>query len=81
MLMLKAQNRTFARFLLNKTFNLMRRSTSSTPSLDFEKINHPTKVPGKPVVSLNSIKTEKINIDKETIELLVRLSLVNITDE
>lgn len=54
-------------------------STNST--FDLNDIKHPTKVPLKPVVSLNAIPSEKISIDQPTIELLMRLSLVNITDE
>lgn len=54
-------------------------STNST--FDVNDIKHPTKVPLKPVVSLNAIPSEKISIDQPTIELLMRLSLVNITDE
>ena len=53
---------------------------SKKPALDFTDIKHPTKVPLKPV-SADAIKTEKVNIDKNTIELLMRLSLVNLSDE
>lgn len=56
-------------------------STSSTTVLDFKAIKYPTKVPLKPVVSVDTIKTEKVKINKETIELLMRLSLVNLSDE
>lgn len=56
-------------------------TVSKKPALDFNHIKHPTKVPLKPVVSANAIKTEKVTIDKDTIELLMRLSLVNLSDE
>lgn len=56
-------------------------STSSSKSiLDFNDIRHPTKVPLKPIAS-DSIKAEKVTIDRGTIELLMRLSLVNLSDE
>lgn len=59
-------------------------STSSSASnkspLDFNDIKHPTKVPLKPIAT-NTTKPEKVTIDKETIELLMRLSLVNLSDE
>lgn len=56
-------------------------TSSKKPEIDFNHIKHPTKVPSKPVVSVDEIKTEKVKIDKETIELLTRLSLVNLSDE
>lgn len=51
------------------------------PAIDFNHIKHPTKVPLKPVASVGPIKTERVQIDKDTIELLMRLSLVNLSDE
>lgn len=56
-------------------------TVSKKPALDFNDIKHPTKVPLKPVISTDAIKTEKVKIDKDTIELLMRLSLVNLSDE
>lgn len=54
---------------------------STNSAFDVNDIKLPTKVPLKPIVSLNAIPSEKISIDQSTIELLMRLSLVNITDE
>lgn len=70
------------RLLLRTSFYTKRAWSTSTnkSALDFNYIKYPTKVPLKPVLS-NAIKSEKVNIDKETIELLMRLSLVNLSDE
>lgn len=53
---------------------------STKPILDFNDIKHPTKVPLKPVTT-EPIKSEPVKVDKETVELLMRLSLVNLSDE
>lgn len=73
-------------FLKNVCLRSLNRSiracgTTSKAVLDFKDIKHTTKIPLKPVVSVDSIKIEKVKIDKETIELLMRLSLVNLSDE
>lgn len=70
------------RSVLQKISAFLRKTSYSTNSaFNVNDIKHPTKVPLKPVVSLNAIPSEKISIDQPTIELLMRLSLVNITDE
>lgn len=69
--------------MLRSSFKAIRvcSTVSKKPALDFNDIKLPTKVPLKPVISTDAIKTEKIKIDKDTIELLMRLSLVNLSDE
>lgn len=64
-----------------KNISHVKAAFSSKSIIDVNDIKHPTKVPLKPVVSLDAIPTEKVNIDEKTIELLMRLSLVNITDQ
>lgn len=69
-------------FRLNTTKQSVQKCTfSSKPTFDVTDIKYPTKIPLKPVVSIDSIPTEKVNIDPQTIELLMRLSLVNISDQ
>lgn len=65
----------------NITGFLRKISYSTNSAFDVNDIQHPTKVPLKPIVSLNAIPSEHISIDQPTVELLMRLSLVNITDE
>lgn len=75
------------RFLNHASLRSLHKATKAygtvtkKPAIDFNSIKHPTKVPFKPVVSVDAIKSEKVKIDKETIELLMRLSLVNLSDE
>lgn len=57
------------------------KSAIGAVKFDVHNIVHKTKVPLKPTVNINNIKTEKIAIDKATIELLQRLSLVNLSDQ
>lgn len=73
----------FNNLLLRSMFKATRAcsTVSKKPALDFNDIKHPTKVPLKPVISTDAIKTEKVKIDEDTIELLMRLSLVNLSDE
>lgn len=73
----------FNRVLKRLTYKATRacNTISRKPALDFNAIKHTTKVPLKPTVSTEPIKTEKVKIDNDTIELLMRLSLVNLSDE
>lgn len=57
------------------------KSAAGKQPSDVYVLKHKSKVPAKPTVKLNDYKTEKIKIDKETIELLQRLALVNLTDQ
>lgn len=68
--------------LLKSTINITRacHTSSKKSALDFNDIKYPTKVPLKPIAT-STIKSEKVTIDRETIELLMRLSLVNLSDE
>lgn len=70
---------TFIRSI-HKAIGIAYSTSSKKSALDFNDIKHPTKVPPKPVIT-HTIKSEKINIDRDTIELLMRLSLVNLSDE
>lgn len=73
-----------SRQLLRNTFTraIVRQNTTfGKAKLDVNQIKHKTKVPLKPFISISDIKTEKVSIDKDTIELLMRLSLVNLTDQ
>lgn len=55
---------------------------SNSFALKFNEIKHKTKVPLKPIISTVSQKTApKITIDRQTLELLERLSLVNLSDK
>lgn len=61
---------------------LKRAKSDQTPTtLDYNQIKHRTKVPLAPVISTATKPTEKISIDKPTLELLERLSLVNLSDK
>lgn len=67
-------------FLQNCNLGVRRNSTVATP-LNFDEIKYKTKVPAKPIASVEPIETEKITIDKSTLELLERLSLCNLSDK
>lgn len=62
-------------------YSVAKRSTTTAGNLDFDVIKYETKVPSKPAASTEPIKTEKILIDKGTLELLERLSLCNLSDK
>lgn len=82
-MLIALSSRTFLRHVLLRSSYKAQRAYSTSlkkPALDFNDIKHPTKVPLKPIAS-NAIKPEKVKIDKDTIELLTRLSLVNLSDE
>lgn len=82
-IMFISSSRPFLQHILLRTSHkIVRRCTTLTnkPVLNFDDIKYPTKVPLKPIAS-DTIKSEKVNIDKDTIELLMRLSLVNLSDE
>lgn len=68
--------------LFKSTVNVTRacNTSSKTSALNFKELKYPTKVPLKPIAT-STIKSEKVTIDRETIELLMRLSLVNLSDE
>lgn len=59
------------------------RNKSAVPSVKFDvrDIKNKSKVPLKPTVNVNDIKTEKIAVDNSTLELLQRLALVNLSDQ
>lgn len=67
--------------LQNISAFLRKNSYSAYSTFDVNEIKHRTKVPLKPVVSLDAIPSEKVSFDQKTVELLMRLSLVNISDE
>lgn len=46
--------------------------------LDFAKLHHPSKVPDQPVKEIFPAPFEEVEIDTKTIQLLERLSLVNL---
>lgn len=79
MLFAIARRRHITYLLVN---NIIRnKSAASSIKFDVRDIKNKTKVPLKPVVNVNDIKTEKIDIDNSTIELLQRLALVNLSDQ
>lgn len=50
--------------------------------LNFSELKHKTKVPQTPYITPPAQQpSEKFEIDKESLELLVKFSLVNITDK
>lgn len=79
MLFAIARRRHITYLLVN---NIIRnKSAASSIKFDVRDIKNKIKVPLKPVVNVNDIKTEKIDIDNSTIELLQRLALVNLSDQ
>lgn len=60
---------------------IVRHHSAESSKFDVHDIKHKSKVPAKPTVSLRDFKTEKIAIETETIELLQRLALVNLSDQ
>lgn len=66
---------------LRNCYQLAKKYSTASEPIDFNLIKHKTKVPLQPVVSTDDIKTEKVAIDKLTLELLERLSLVNLNDQ
>lgn len=81
-MLIALSSRVFFRNVLRTSYKTIRAwsTTTNKSALDFNDIKYPTKVPLKPITS-DAIKSEKVNIDKGTIELLMRLSLVNLSDE
>lgn len=62
----------------NKTFCTDGNKEPFEP-LDFSELKFPSKVPVEPQVSaINLVEIDRIEIDEETIQLLERLSLVNV---
>lgn len=61
--------------------HIVRYKSTGKEKFDVLDLKYKSKVPAKPTVSLDDYKTEKITIDKDTIELLQRLSLVNLSDQ
>lgn len=55
-------------------------TTNLTNPINFKQIKHKTKVPLEPYKSptITNFHPQKFTIDKETIQLLERLSLVNL---
>lgn len=55
---------------------------SKSKSLNFRELKFESKVPVEPVAPPVSVESaEKFQIDKSTLELLERLSLVNLSDK
>lgn len=53
-------------------------ATKTKPAINFKELKFPTKVPLQPHKSNLQVSQEKIEIDEKTIQLLERLSLVNL---
>lgn len=54
----------------------------TSKNLDFNNIKHKSKVPLKPCITSDTAKSQaKFQISKETLELLEKLSLVNLSDK
>lgn len=63
----------------NKSFCSDRSKDHTKEPLDFSELKFVSKVPLVPHVSpINLVKVDRISIDHETIQLLERLSLVNV---
>ncbi|KAJ6639582.1 Glutamyl-tRNA(Gln) amidotransferase subunit C, mitochondrial [Pseudolycoriella hygida] len=63
----------------NKSFCSCKSKDSTKKPLDFSELKFVSKVPSSPHVSpINLVKVDRIKIDEDTIQLLERLSLVNL---
>lgn len=54
------------------------RVTKINQSIDFKQLKHPTKVPLVPHLNRLHQSTDRTEIDDQTVQLLERLSLVNL---
>ncbi|XP_055616001.1 glutamyl-tRNA(Gln) amidotransferase subunit C, mitochondrial [Toxorhynchites rutilus septentrionalis] len=62
-----------------KAANTIATASATGQKLDFRELKHPTKVPQKPHISnLGTGQTERISVDEQTVQLLERLSLVDL---
>lgn len=63
----------------NKNFCCDQSKDRAREPLDFSELKFASKVPLKPHASpINLVKIDRIEIDEETLQLLERLSLVNV---
>lgn len=62
-------------------YSVSKKYVTATKSLAFNITKYKTKVPLKPTTSAKPIETEKTAIDLDTLELLERLSLCNLSDK
>lgn len=64
--------------ILMKTFTRLRLMSSSSSKIDWKKLKYETKVPQNVVKSQFSEKTTRIRITEDEMNLLERLSLVDL---